>query len=520
MTALECEGCFMPINTNVAAMLRRLRFQDKERRLWLDAISINQKDNEEKKLQVQRMSEIYSESNRTIIWLGEEDDSTKDAMDMLNDLEVVVDKAWTASKGKWPLLEVLQSCGLPDRRDPRWLCFQTLLHNRWFTRTWILQEVSLSVNAWIHRGPHVFEWKKLLRIVLCLCRALVHGLYELELRYVYTLSYFCSSRAWWHDASLISLLHTTSAFSSTLKKDRVFALVGLSAEREALQHLISYREEGEEDITEVMNVYKEVAWYFLKKGNLTVLNLASDPGLRDLHGMPTWVPDWSSWTRAEPLIGHLYLGEGLYISPENAHSTIAPSESDDPYVIVVPGTIVDRVTQIGNHLPFLREVTPCAEALYFVAQWRHLAGNDKKYRTGEVMDEAFARTVTMNVPSEVLDQYKYDDVYKRYMALFPRRKRTRTIKEDGRFSETHEFRNRMLNVCQKRTFFTTEKGYMGIGPYFLRTGDAIVNFDGGVTPFVIRRAGKGRYSFVGDAYVHGMMDLRSSDLDFEYISLV
>lgn len=51
-------GEYMLINHNLAAELRQLRHPDRRRRLWADAVCINQKDNVEKSAQVILMN-IY-----------------------------------------------------------------------------------------------------------------------------------------------------------------------------------------------------------------------------------------------------------------------------------------------------------------------------------------------------------------------------------------------------------------------------------------------------------------------------
>ena len=521
-TLVDCGYGSFPITTNVATMFRRLRLPDRSRTLWIDTICINQDSAPEKTIQMRRMSSIYGKCSRLTIWLGEEDRSTKYAMEMLECLDKVVDQAWHASDGNWPSLEKLQEFGLPDRLDRRWLCLQTLLHNRWFTRTWTLQEVSLATNPWIQRGSYSFDWKKIVRIVLCLCRVYVNHFYSLNLRHVYMVSYFCSSRSWWHDPSLISLLHSTSTCSSTLKVDRVFALIGLSAEKHGLQHLITYLAEAKEDLEHVRRVYTEVAIHFLLRGNLTVLNLASDPNLRYLSTLPSWVPDWSCWTRAEPLIGYNFLAEGLY-GPARQKELPAPprllQNTSQTAVLVLKGNVVDHVQRVGRRVPVLKKVSDRAVALRIFRQWRYIAGKEATYCNDEPMDAAFARTITMNMPSELLEQHDYGDLFRRYLAQFPRRKWTMAMNQDGEYDEMYEFRTRTMAAARLRTFFKTKNGLMGMGPYCLRPGDHIVDFEGSVTPFVIRRTKDGCHKLVGDAYIHCMKS-RTDGIHTQDIHLV
>ena len=52
--------------------------------LWVDSICINQIDPEERKLQVQRMADIYARCSRMVIWLGEHSEGAIDWLDRLS----------------------------------------------------------------------------------------------------------------------------------------------------------------------------------------------------------------------------------------------------------------------------------------------------------------------------------------------------------------------------------------------------------------------------------------------------
>jgi hypothetical protein len=72
----------------------------------------------------------------------------------------------------------------------------------------------------------------------------------------------------------------------------------------------------------------------------------------------------------------------------------------------------------------------------------------------------------------------------------------------------------------ERTFFTTENGYMGLGPRWSRLGDSIALVAGSKVPFIIRETGQ-HYTLVGPAYVHGIMQGEAwDDSHLEPITLV
>ncbi|KAH6857601.1 heterokaryon incompatibility, partial [Alternaria alternata] len=58
------------ITKNLEKALRHLRDRASERILWVDAICINQSDEEEKLSQVQSMGDVYRNAVEVRIWLG------------------------------------------------------------------------------------------------------------------------------------------------------------------------------------------------------------------------------------------------------------------------------------------------------------------------------------------------------------------------------------------------------------------------------------------------------------------
>jgi hypothetical protein len=72
------DGHVLHITASLHAALLRLRNHSLERIIWIDAVCINQANEEEKEHQIQSMARIYGQANRVIVWLGKaEDDSNQ-----------------------------------------------------------------------------------------------------------------------------------------------------------------------------------------------------------------------------------------------------------------------------------------------------------------------------------------------------------------------------------------------------------------------------------------------------------
>ena len=68
--------------------LRYLRKPTEDRVLWIDAVCINQKDVPERNSQVAFMGDIYRSANRVLVWLGEADDESDLAFDLMPTVDI------------------------------------------------------------------------------------------------------------------------------------------------------------------------------------------------------------------------------------------------------------------------------------------------------------------------------------------------------------------------------------------------------------------------------------------------
>lgn len=143
--------------------------------LWVDAICINQQDNEEKVSQVNRMSVVYSNAAVVICWLGEPDEYTERFNDFYDgfaaDCERVIDQT-----GRLPSIRV--SMPGPSERGGVF-CDETLkeitiemlqtvvcfYRRRYFGRIWIVQEFCLASRLWLLFGSRVFAFERLHKVI-------------------------------------------------------------------------------------------------------------------------------------------------------------------------------------------------------------------------------------------------------------------------------------------------------------------------------------------------------------------
>lgn len=67
---IAVDGCRLDVPQSAEDVLRRMRYEDRPRALWIDAVCINQTDIDERSEQVAIMAEIYSRCICCLVWLG------------------------------------------------------------------------------------------------------------------------------------------------------------------------------------------------------------------------------------------------------------------------------------------------------------------------------------------------------------------------------------------------------------------------------------------------------------------
>ncbi len=120
------------LTASLKETLLRLRFPDKQRRLWVDQICINQSDVAERSQQVQFMNRVYKHASRVLVWLGPDDTGlAKPAFELVHNLDhIFQDEIRRAefstaatkhleeqSRDRWNTLDHLTGCAWVSRKS-------------------------------------------------------------------------------------------------------------------------------------------------------------------------------------------------------------------------------------------------------------------------------------------------------------------------------------------------------------------------------------------------------------------
>jgi hypothetical protein len=137
-----CGGADKQITPNLEAALRQLRYTDRPRILWVDAICIDQEDVAERSRQVRMMQNIYPSATQVVVWLGPETPQDNRAFGSLRNLETHLeeqDDSWFKIRlGWWRNKSGKIFSGGAHRSmltDVEYEHLVTLLRRDWFHRT-------------------------------------------------------------------------------------------------------------------------------------------------------------------------------------------------------------------------------------------------------------------------------------------------------------------------------------------------------------------------------------------------
>ncbi|KAI8623636.1 heterokaryon incompatibility protein-domain-containing protein [Xylariaceae sp. FL1651] len=326
--------------------------QRQVRRLWADAVCINQEDAPERTLQVELMSRVFAGARRVLAWLGWEEGEVgrrhtqtairfihsfmEDPEAGLQNARILLHHNVAGPAGHLALLSE------DDRRQVeeqarQWQAIKAFFEIEYFHRTWIVQELGLAREAIIYtalipanetetgkdpngeeaaeendRGlEHDFiDWPLVGRFVEFLDASGASLVTRLDLQsWVahHILMVWEMNEDGSPSCDFLTAMHWTRILRVTDARDRVHALLG---------HPLAVID-GElvikPDYTVTRGVlYTKLAANFIRKtNNLYIVNLVDhedDPYMeardwdpQDENRMPSWVPDWHSINRTTPL---------------------------------------------------------------------------------------------------------------------------------------------------------------------------------------------------------------------------
>lgn len=564
---LRVRGQTVMIPKNLENALKRLRFPDRRRYIWADAVCINQADLAERGQQVSIMRNIYSKARRVLVWLGQ-DKANYAKLAFTTICEIV--RSWRppSNPNKFSSYKEAfetQKEGLSIDEDG-WTALQAMFQTEYFTRFWVIQELVLGQNATIVWGSHSISWGLVgISAAWLLTRGWatnpdwpISAAYNAFLIYVLPLARR-SAISSFPKIDLSAVLATTMGkFKSTDARDRIFALLGMpfSGNDPEKEQLVT------PDYTaDVQSVYLDATKRMLSQdANLRLLS-AVQHGLEIDSSSPSWLPTWDQSLPAEPLA--LRQEHGYYA---NAGELFFPGDDTfgaDGKSLTLTGLKVTTVTDVtepftAGKISFSSLPDKDRDAMLIIlsylndpdrqvrASWSAtmekftIPGFNSPEKQAEVLltGGGFKMAATTGMPgkygmrmsTEILDGEKMG-VYNLGEFLLYWRERCTWDVEALRHDDFRDFwaavekegstyaKERALcsmNAFLGRRVFRCEDGKLGLGPAAMKPGDVVAVLFGGIVPYVLRPLdGDGedgqKWAFVGECIIPTIMQGQAVD---------
>ncbi|XMA11456.1 hypothetical protein WAI453_004247 [Rhynchosporium graminicola] len=524
-TDLTFNDVKVPVTVNLASALDHVRSQHKTVTFWADALCINQKDDVEKSAQVAMVGDVYREGTGTQIWLGEERDGSDLAMDLIAQMD---GEDLESEKNRFDE-EGLRAISNLQARD-------------WWSRVWVIQapmtEALLSKSSIIQCGNKCLPISAFIRL-----DDIRRGWHRSTARYLGTSGSlipgnpFSSILTAFPDevlkletgrqSDLLDWITSTEDFHATNPRDKIYALLSLSPPSQTAYIVPDYR-------APVADVYSAVTTRcIIRWKDLTILHFDTDEKSQE-HQLPSWVRDYSS----SGLLGK----KPVYVPfPPSEYAACGrdcwgrkkiylAGQFSENLKLRSRGFLIDTVVYVdrSERLPPYTGVDPMerlanvkersAGILANVRVWEEKfnAIGKSPYDSVEGRRKVFWRTLMANrwytqwapLPEDMVENVHFE-------TWMGRRPLPESVMEtDSSNADTEEvkrlyckpFTDACVTRCHGRSFVITEQGYIGMAPLKSKIGDIVTVLEGGYVPFILRELEGGGYQFIGESYVHGIME--------------
>jgi hypothetical protein len=371
---LNCSGHIIDVRANLHDALLDLRHPTQRRVLWIDALCINQADNDEKSKQIRLMHEIYSQAQEVLIYLGKSDPSVQGAIGSMRWLDWKFMPLYTRqfllssnigmasfSVDKWTNMNPI------TREGFSWDPIINLLCRPWFQRTWVIQEAVIPKHAQVICGDQSISWAKFLRVVDAIKHYQssvktvpgYHSIYDT----ISSLDLMRSARRnrhpriyilgqWWYrplltgrpiegqeDSKLLGLILMSRRYKCTYPHDKIFGMLGVTSEDTSSELL-----KPDYEISPMDAYRKFVVWEVNHNRSFRVLGASSQKTSRH-SSSPSWVPDFNKLDPIESLTGPLFSNSGFDAS---AGLLIEVRELNDGTTLHIMGSVVDTIHTVGK----------------------------------------------------------------------------------------------------------------------------------------------------------------------------
>lgn len=151
-----CDDQELLVTPHLHEGLRRMTVSTGVEFLWVDAICIDQCNNQEKAQQVRQMHTIFKTAAAVFIWLGEEDETSTVAMSSIRSMRTAIK---ILAHRHHDYHGAFMMAGLPPPERSVWTAISKLYNRSWMHRVWVIQEVLLARQLSVFCGNTTLDWE-------------------------------------------------------------------------------------------------------------------------------------------------------------------------------------------------------------------------------------------------------------------------------------------------------------------------------------------------------------------------
>jgi hypothetical protein len=523
---IQVQGASIGISVSLYGALEALRQKTVAVLVWVDALCIDQQNQDERTQQVQLMAHIYTKAKSIAIWLGPEADDSSLAIDFLI---AMADKYSFPDEVSSLISVVVGRRGL----DAVVLLFE----REYWRRLWVVQEVFNAKDITVYCGSRQVNWS----VFKLASSAFARHRDDLEYHFTGTSSgnrqssriisrdHFTHSQVLIYqgprslpdiswvaklgEESLLAVLRACRRKLASEPRDKVFGILGLLPQE--------IREEFPPDYSRSLkDVYIDVVDYLLFTTECldVICEAIHFPVHTDSANLPTFVPDWSHIPQAAAL-GDLF--DFSASGTTKARFKFDERRTKLQISAIYLDTIRDHGITVG---------TLCTLSDYVMAflHWRALLLGSLDTEDDEYslrVQEAFCVTLCLGKVPAAWDNRAlwmracylvFATLIRERLPHLPLDRELERCLDtqvgikpgDHRSFLQEHFASRIMGRC----FCLTEEGLIGMGSGFMRRGDVVVVPLGCSTPVLLRPEGdRGEYRFVGDVYIYAYMQGKAVD---------
>ena len=514
---INCNGKLLAVTSHLLQGLHSLYQQfGADQSFWIDAICINQKDTDEKAVQVPIMGKIYSTANSTIIWIGPSADDSDLAMSSISEMNKIFKPIHN--------LEVVNrhnatAYGLPAVEDPVWPALVRIMYREWFARMWVIQEAVLAKSLVVVCGEHLIAFEEVVqlanncRLTRLIDDILFHhmispGDSDQGFAVLPYLDHFRQQVSRGEEVYLVALLNAACNKLVTEPVDKIYGVLALMSKDMQSKITIDYSEVARK---EYWRLYIAVGKLLLQEYGPVILDMTLTSTRRS--EMPSWCPDFGS----KPITNSLVRTFAAGLAEPDYDISLIPQP-----IVEIPGSdslgfrglemdIIDVVLPLVSRAIDNKEANAYAASLLVECETQCANLSKVVYQSPE--DIPIQHKITLvscllvdrNIYPVVQISEDYEIATRWYRSLCET-DRTLPPLEGPAYIAAQRYTSAMSIAWQGRSYFSTKGGRVGLGPSSSQPGDSICIFFSAHVPHILRfDSAKESYQFVGEAFVCGLM---------------